>query len=92
MPTETQIENKRKNQLNKYLGDICRKNYNNLGDPLSLINKAVKETGFSTEAMDGIYCGRDGRMHDQIGKRTWISIQWHKFEDANRWEINAYAS
>jgi hypothetical protein len=94
MPTETQLETKRRKQLNKYLGEICRKNHGSLSEPLKQINKAVEMTGFDTEPLEGIYCGAKGETKNQIGNRTWMVIQWYKLSDYpnERWEVNAYAS
>ena len=94
MATEAQMETKRRNQLNKYLHEICKKNHSTLSEPLKHIDKAVQMTGFNSEELEGFYCGAKGQTKNQIGNRTWLVIQWYKLSDYpnERWEVNAYAS
>ncbi len=94
MATEAQMETKRRNQLNKMLGVICRKNHSTLSEPIKQIDHAAKMAGFNTEELEGFYCGAKGETKNQIGNRTWLVIQWYKLSDHpnERWEVNAYAS
>jgi hypothetical protein len=91
MPTEAQNETRSRKLLNGYLAKICSKYYDTLSEPIALIDEAVKATGFNTEALEGFYCGEKGQARDQIGKRTWLVIQWYKMS-SGRWEVNSYAS
>jgi hypothetical protein len=81
-----------RNKVNKVLGKVCSKNWDNLDEPLKIIHNALESNGFKAE--EGWYCGRDGKCHEQVGKNTWLVIQWHKISDHphTRWEINAYVS
>jgi hypothetical protein len=81
-------------KCNAIISKICSVNHNNLSDPIKAIAKAIEVCEFSSEPMNAIYCGRDGRMHDQVGKNTWLMLTWHKISDYphERWEINAYVS
>ena len=50
-------------------------------------------TGYGFREMEsGIYCGRDGRVSEQVGDRTWLTMTWHKMEETGRFEIVAYLS
>jgi hypothetical protein len=50
-------------------------------------------TGAGFQAMEAaIYCGREGRVTEQVGPKTWITMTWHKMEVTGRYEIVAYVS
>ena len=58
--------------------------------PLTWLDSVLAEAGFNpTEG--AIYCGRDGRILEQVGERSWLSMTWHKGE-SGRYEIVAYLS
>ena len=59
--------------------------------PLADIDAILTSNGFKS-LEEGIYCGRDGRVHEQIGERTWILFTWHKMDNSGRYEVNAYVS
>ena len=60
------------------------------GLALSEIENILTVNGFA--GMEpGIYCGRDGQVHEQVGTRTWITLVWHKME-SGKYEIVSYLS
>jgi hypothetical protein len=83
-------EKRRRTQVNKELFEVCKQPHD--GIPASAIRDILVKNGFNGEAMDGIYTGRDGKMHEQCGPRTWIVLNWHKLENTGRYEIVAYVS
>lgn len=58
--------------------------------PNGTIDKILTANGFN-EMEQGIYTGRDGRIHEKVGNNTWLSMTWHKM-DSGRYEIVAYVS
>ncbi len=85
MTTEAQQRHK----TNKALGVMCKKYYKSL--PVNEIAAVLKENGFDGDEMDGIYCGHNGKILEQVGKKTWIYFSWYKMPSGN-FEINAYVS
>ena len=69
--------------------DLCHNKYYD-GLALSLIDEILQSNGF-TGLEPAIYCGRDGQCHEQVGKRTWVTLTWHKMESGN-YEIVVYLS
>ena len=60
------------------------------GLALNEIDRILHTNGFA--GMEpGIYCGRDGQVHEQVGTRTWITLVWHKME-SGRYEVIAYVN
>ena len=59
--------------------------------PLADVDAILTANGFKS-LEEGIYCGRDGRIHEQIGDRTWIVLTWFKMDVTGRYEINSYVS
>jgi len=58
------------------------------GLPITTIDDA---NGFDTTE-PAIYCGRDGICSPmQVGKRTWLSLSWHKME-SGKYEVIANVS
>jgi hypothetical protein len=58
------------------------------GVPVNLIDTLLVDNGFeATEP--AIYCGRDGKVHEEVGHGKWLSLTWHKME-SDRFEIVAY--
>jgi hypothetical protein len=84
------VEARNRRQANDDLAALCRKYHANL--PIQEIKAILVKHGFNGEAMDGIYTGRDGKMHEQCGPRTWVAMTWHKLERSGLWEIVAYVS
>jgi hypothetical protein len=60
------------------------------GLQLEAMNAVLQEHGFS-ELEPGIYCGREGQHHEQVGAHTWLTFTWHKME-SGRYELVAYLS
>lgn len=58
------------------------------GLALAEIDAVLMANGF-TGMEDALYCGRDGQAHEQVGRRTWITLAWHKME-SGRYEIVVY--
>lgn len=58
--------------------------------PIETINEALRAAGLR-EMEPAIYCGREGRVHEQVGERSWIAFNWYK-HDSGRYEIVAYVS
>ena len=59
--------------------------------PNADIDAILTANGFQPTA-EGIYCGRDGRINEQVGKNTWLSMSWHRMEVSGRYEIVSYLS
>ena len=60
------------------------------GLPIELIDQALVGGGFKSME-PAIYCGREGRVHEQVGPRTWIAMNWFK-QDSGRYEVTVYVS
>jgi hypothetical protein len=54
------------------------------------MNAVLEEHGFNT-LEPAIYCGREGKVHEQVGKRTWITFTWYKM-GSGQYELVAYLS
>ena len=80
-------ESKARKVANKLLASLA--NYHQF-IPTTDIDNALTAAGFRTME-DGIYCGREGSVHEQVGDRTWISLTWYKME-SGMYEIVAYVS
>ena len=83
-------ERKAQNAANDSLAGLSRIYHD--GIPVGLIVDILTANGFDREPMDGIYCGREGRLHEQVGPKTWIALSWFKMERTGRYEITAYVS
>lgn len=59
--------------------------------PSKEIDHILITNGFKTLEF-GIYCGRDGRIIEQVGDNVWLTLTWHKMEISGRYEIVAYLS
>jgi hypothetical protein len=82
-------EIKARNAVNWLLTDLNSKYHD--GIPVAAIDKVLTTCGLkATEP--AIYCGRDGRSHEQVGESTWLALTWHKMEVSGRYEIVAYVS
>jgi hypothetical protein len=84
---ERAAELRARKAVNHKLADVSRTYH--VGLPIGVIADWLAEEGF--ELRDGIYCGEDGRIHEQVGPHTWLSLTWHKME-SGRYEIVAYLS
>ena len=81
-------ERKARQRVNEVLHAIGRRYHEGLA--LTEIDEALTVNGFNA-LEPAIYCGRDGSVHEQVGERTWLAMQWHKMETGT-YEINAYLS
>lgn len=86
----THVEARNRRLANKEIIELCR-SYQD-GIPVGAIRDILTMHGFNGEAMDGIYTGYDGKIHEQVGPKTWISMTWHKLENTGKYEIVAYLS
>lgn len=60
------------------------------GVPLDRVNDALRAKGFDQlEPM--LLCGREGRLHEAVGRNRWLSLTWYKME-SGRYEVIAYVS
>jgi len=75
-------------KVNKALAGLPT--YHN-GLALADIEQILAANGFSA-LEPAIYCGRDGRLHEQVGPNTWLSLSWHKMDITGKYEIVAYVS
>jgi len=82
-------ERKARVKANAKLVELGRVYHDGLA--LDKLDAILSENGFNT-LESAIYCGRDGRSHEQVGERTWLSLTWHKMEQTGRYEIVAYLS
>ena len=73
-------------QVNNGLYDLGLKYHDYI--PVYEIDSILVQNGFdATEP--AIYCGRDGKTHDEVGHGKFLSMSWHKME-SGRYEIVAY--
>lgn len=86
---DTKTEVKARTRANAALYDMNHNRYHE-GLGLALIDDILKSNGF-TGMEEAIYCGRDGQVHEQVGRRTWLTMSWHKME-SGKYEIVAYLS
>ena len=59
--------------------------------PLAFIDEVLRMNNFKPLA-DGIYCGREGKVTEQVGERTWLTMTWYKMPNTGRYEVVAYVS
>ena len=59
--------------------------------PTGDLDAILTAHGF-TALEDAIYCGREGRVTEQVGPRTYLSMSWYKMENTGRYEVVAYLS
>jgi hypothetical protein len=80
----TSIDRKRLNAIKNGIAKL-----DNLG--LSLdewLRVASNVDPLVSDALEGIYCGEDGQIHEQLGDtRYWIVMGWHKMGDGGRVKV-----
>ena len=82
-------ERNNRKYANVELHTLCTTYHDSL--PISEIDRVLTQNGFrATES--AIYCGREGRSNEQVGDRTWLTLNWYKMEVTGRYEIVAYVS
>ena len=86
----TYDEKRARTAVNRKLQNVSRTYWKTLSAPLHVIDGWLREEGFTALA-DGIYTGTEGRVHEQVGPRTWIALTWCKMESGH-YEIVAYLS
>jgi hypothetical protein len=60
------------------------------GVPLNEVNDILTQAGFNR--LDAfMVCGREGRLHEDVGNNRWLSLTWYKME-SGRYEVVAYVS
>lgn len=59
--------------------------------PLAELSALLRWNGF--DGLDDILlvCGREGRLHESVGRNRWFTLTWYKME-SGRYEIVAYLS
>jgi len=78
-----------KRKVNEQLAELGRRYHDGLA--LAEIDAILKAHGFQ-DMEPGVYCGRDGRSHEQVGPNTWLTLSWHKMEVSGLYEVTAYVS
>jgi hypothetical protein len=75
--------------VNKVLGEMNHNQYHD-SVPLDRVNDALRAHGFD-ELEPMILCGREGTLHQSVGRSRWLSLTWYKME-SGRYEVVAYVS
>lgn len=76
--------------VNKELSNLtCSKYFPSI--PLWEINSILTGNGFYGLS-DGIYCGRDGKIHEKVGFKEFLTLIWHKMEPSGNYEVIVYVS
>ena len=78
-----------KNSVNKQLVVLGHRYHDGLA--LAEIDAILTSNGFNAME-EAIYCGRDGRSHEQVGEKTWLTMSWHKMDVSGLYEVTAYVS
>lgn len=79
-----------RNKINKKITELTRNTYFD-AIPVDKIAAILREFNLNTDCLDGIYCGRQGEMNEQIQIGLWIRLSWYKME-SGRYEIVCYVS
>ena len=79
----------RKNSVNKALHALGLIYHQGL--PIQEITDILNSNGFNGEIMEGIYCGHDGRISENLTDRIGFNMTWHRMP-SGRFEIVAYIS
>jgi hypothetical protein len=60
------------------------------GVPLDTVNDILAAAGF--DELEGmLLCGREGRLHEAVGRNRWLALTWYRME-SGRYEVIAYVS
>ena len=86
---DAKTERHNRSLVNRDLREICSEYHEGLA--LSQIDETLTVHGFKA-LESGVYCGRDGQIHEQVGEHTWLSLTWHKMDVSGRYELVAYVS
>ena len=74
--------------VNEYLYELGRAFH--VSVPLDRVNDVLRVYGFD-ELESMLLCGREGRLHEPVGRNRWLALTWYKME-SGRYEIVAYLS
>lgn len=74
--------------VNDILHEMCRASQ--VSVPLDRVNATLRACGFD-ELEPMILCGREGRLHEAVGRNHWLALSWYKYE-SGRYEVVAYVS
>lgn len=58
--------------------------------PLADVSELLRWNGFEP-LEDMLLCGREGSLHENVGRNRWLSLTWYKME-SGRYEVVAYVS
>lgn len=83
-------EARARNKANGELADLSSRYHATM--PLPEIKAILEKNGFDGNAVDGVYTGREGRMNEKCGSRSYLSMHWFQLEKTKQWEITAYIS
>lgn len=89
--TTKQQTNKAKNAVNAAFQKMG--NYFN-GLPLDFMFDVLRNNGFTVDENNllGVYCGREGRVHEHVGGDVYFTMTYYKMEVTGRYEVVAYVS
>ncbi len=76
------------NHVNEYLHEMGRAYH--VSVPLDRVDDVLVACGFD-ELEPMILCGREGNIHENIGRNRFLSLTWYKME-SGRYEVVAYVS
>jgi hypothetical protein len=79
---------KNTNQVNQALTELGKVYHSTL--PIDQID-AILTAGGLRNLEEGIYCGHEGRVHEQVGDRNWFVMTWFRMP-SGRFEVVAYVS
>jgi hypothetical protein len=82
------MEKKARRLAGNAIGQLIHNRYFDL-IPLREISQILRNHGFDPDDLNGIYVGREGRIHEQVGPRTFLSLSWYQMP-SGRFEITAY--
>lgn len=57
--------------------------------PIGEVSSILQSHGFDPRGLVGIYAGHEGRIHEQVGLRTYLNFSWYRMP-SGRFEITAY--
>jgi hypothetical protein len=75
--------------VNRVLAEMTTNVYHD-SVPLDKVNQALHCHGFD-ELEPMLLCGREGRLHENVGRNRWLALTWYKME-SGRYEVVAYVS
>jgi hypothetical protein len=86
----TTEKRKAKDAVNGFLFDLG-KTYQD-GLPIGAIIEKLNSVGFTeTEDLEGVYCGREGRVNATVGNGVYLTLSWYKMP-SGRYEVTSYVS